>query len=436
MRTEDGYIIDKCLKGNSAAFGFLVDKYKTSVYAFAYSELRNFHDAEDVTQEVFVKAYQKLRTLRRWDNFLAWLYSITSNLCKMHVRAKSRRPDREFIEDQNTEALEEPTTEQHRESPVEAMLHEALNSLPKSYRQVLALYYLGDMDSVEIARFLGMSPAAVRQRLTRARSQLKEGMLAMMGMTFEEKKLHETFTFRIVEAVKRIKIQPTPRAAGLPWGLSLAAGVVLTAMSIGPHLSLFSPMSIANVPALSSVEEYDPETDTWTKKKDMPKPIGTLSAGVANDKIYITGGYDNKVLATVAEYDPATDVWTEKKDMPTARNGHCTEALDGKIYVIGGLLKDDVTATSITEQYDPATDTWTKKEGMKTNRALVASSMVDGKIYVIGGIQVWPVMLSTVEEYIPEGLQTVFPKDKLPTKWGEMKRSALISPPRQPERYR
>ena len=68
MRTEDGYIIRKCLDGDSAAFGILVDKYKGAIYALAYSRLRNFHDAEDVTQEVFVKAYQKLRILRRWHD--------------------------------------------------------------------------------------------------------------------------------------------------------------------------------------------------------------------------------------------------------------------------------------------------------------------------------------------------------------------------------
>jgi RNA polymerase sigma-70 factor (ECF subfamily) len=71
MRTEDGYIIDKCLNGDAAAYGFLVDKYKESIYAFAYSRLKNAQDAEDVTQEVFLKAYQKLRTLRRWEKILA-----------------------------------------------------------------------------------------------------------------------------------------------------------------------------------------------------------------------------------------------------------------------------------------------------------------------------------------------------------------------------
>ena len=97
MRTEDRHIIHKCLSGDTAAFGLLVDKYRASVYALAYSKLGNFHDAEDVTQEVFLKAYQKLRTLKQWDRFLAWLYAITSNLCKDFSRSRSNRPDTEYI---------------------------------------------------------------------------------------------------------------------------------------------------------------------------------------------------------------------------------------------------------------------------------------------------------------------------------------------------
>ena len=52
MRTEDGYIIQKCLDGDATAFGFLVDKYKRSIYASAYSQVHSHHDAQDITQEV------------------------------------------------------------------------------------------------------------------------------------------------------------------------------------------------------------------------------------------------------------------------------------------------------------------------------------------------------------------------------------------------
>ena len=140
MRTEDGHIIHKCLNGDSAAFGFLVDKYKASIYAFAYSRLNNFNDAEDVTQEVFVKAYQKLRDLKRWDSFLAWLYSITSNECKMHIRVRSTQPYHESLEDVAPETLEVLSLDSYREKlareSVDDSLQEALDALPETYRQV------------------------------------------------------------------------------------------------------------------------------------------------------------------------------------------------------------------------------------------------------------------------------------------------------------
>jgi Tol biopolymer transport system component len=68
-------------------------------------------------------------------------------------------------------------------------------------------------------------------------------MVAMMGTALEGQRLQASFTFRIVEAVKRMKISPMPRMAGLPWGLSIAAGIIITVLSLSPHLSIFNPMS-------------------------------------------------------------------------------------------------------------------------------------------------------------------------------------------------
>lgn len=197
MRTEDGYIVDKCLNGDSSAFGFLVDKYKASVYAFAYSRLGNFHDAEDVSQEVFIKAYRSLSKLRRYDSFLAWLYSIASNLCKDWIRNQSRRPDAEFAGDNALTALENSCLDTYREEHIYDPLYDALNSLPEMYRQVLILHYLGGMDTLEIARFVGASHEAIRKRLSKARSLLKEEMISMMGVNFKSQKLKATFTFQI-----------------------------------------------------------------------------------------------------------------------------------------------------------------------------------------------------------------------------------------------
>ena len=226
MRTEDGYLIDKCLNGEPEAFGLLVDTYKSSLYALAYARVRNLHDAEDITQEAFIKAYKNLRTLKRGDSFKAWLYSITSNLCKNFLRSKSRRPDDEFIDNPGVDVAEPTVVDDALDDPMHEMLHESLAALPAMYREVLTLHYLGGMKSREIAQFLGTSKNTIDTRLRRAKSYLKEEMLTMMSTTFEQYRLQPSFTFRIMEMIKETKIQSAPHKTTLPWGISIAAGLV------------------------------------------------------------------------------------------------------------------------------------------------------------------------------------------------------------------
>ena len=109
MRTEDRHLIHQCLLGDADAFGQLVEKYTDSMHALAYTKVNNFQDAQDLTQEAFLIAYQKLKTLRRWDNFFQWIYSITTNLCKKWRQSQLRRLDIELIEEIDTEILNQPS---------------------------------------------------------------------------------------------------------------------------------------------------------------------------------------------------------------------------------------------------------------------------------------------------------------------------------------
>ena len=152
---------------------------------------------------------------------------------------------------------------------------------------------------------------------------------------------------------------------------------------------------------LSTVEAYDPATDTWTQKADMPTLRGwaATNAPAVNGKIYVIGGWKTFIgagLSTVEEYDPMTDTWTQKADMPTPRGGALAiSEVGGKIYVMGGSSLTQVYDT--VEVYDPTTDTWTRKADMPTARTNFSASAVNGKIYAIGGwSRIW---LSTVEAY-------------------------------------
>ena len=123
-------------------------------------------------------------------------------------------------------------------------------------------------------------------------------------------------------------------------------------------------------------------------------------------------GYDVKELPTVEMYDPVTDMWTQKTNMPTARSTH-TCAVDGKIYAIGGAAFNNIRKKKpwrldLVEVYDPATDTWAKAKSMNHARDSFAVSVVDGKIYVMGGTG-WPQIpfhpgpfLSVVEVFNPK----------------------------------
>jgi RNA polymerase sigma factor (sigma-70 family) len=444
MRSEDGYFVRKCLEGDPTAFGFLVDKYKACVYAFTYSRLHNFHDAEDLTQETFIKAYRNLHTLKRYDSFLAWIYAIASNLCKMHVRTQSRRPDKEHIEDQETEKLESPSMDSYRDDMVNKSLREALDSLPDIYQEVLTLYYFGGMDGKEIARFLGISHDNVKQRLVRARVQLKEEVITMMNATFQQERLQASFTFRIVEAIKHIKIHPMSTAKGVPWGISIAAGIIFTVLSLGSRImvsqdigipisfSLPSELKVLNIgeipvdvvkiskipfilgqqnqekgekpklsdPQLQNAAFLDPqgEGNTWTRKADMPTARWGLSTAVIDERIYAFGG----CWIVMEEYNSETDTWIKKdfdEDPEITGFGVASSvsAVERVIFIIGGIKPDESAFLSTTLSYNPLTNKYKKKADMSTARCYLTTSVVNGKIYAIGG---WNgTTLSTVEEY-------------------------------------
>ncbi len=171
--------------------------------------------------------------------------------------------------------------------------------------------------------------------------------------------------------------------------------------------------------ALRTVEEYDPATDTWTTKSEMPTARQGLSTSVVNGKIYAIGGgaasstaYTSvKTFSTVEEYDPATDTWTTKSEMPTARGFHSANVVDGRIYVIGGSPKAPDSGSILTvEVYEPATDTWTQKGDMPASRRAGFTDVVDGKIYGFGGYA----SRRRVDEYDPV-TDTWTEKANLPT---------------------
>jgi len=125
-------------------------------------------------------------------------------------------------------------------------------------------------------------------------------------------------------------------------------------------------------------------------------------------------------ISTIEAYNPITDKWTKKADMPTPRRGFSASVVNGKIYIIGGMSVPNVASATVLI-YNLATGEWTEKSNISTARDILSTSVVNGKIYAIGGQTDAVNLVKTVEEYTPEGWQSVSPSGKLPTTWGQRK---------------
>lgn len=138
--------------------------HRPAVFAVCLANARNFHDAEDLVQVVFLKATAAWVALRSPACARAWLLQVARRTCVDYYR--SRKP---------TEPLRaEPTDRSEPADPRVEWLHAALQRLPASQREVLALYYLDGRDCASVAQALETTAAAVRQRLVRARAALHE----------------------------------------------------------------------------------------------------------------------------------------------------------------------------------------------------------------------------------------------------------------------
>jgi N-acetylneuraminic acid mutarotase len=138
---------------------------------------------------------------------------------------------------------------------------------------------------------------------------------------------------------------------------------------------------------LRTVWAYDPQTDSWTRKADMPTARNFLAATAVDGTIYVIGGFPGGApLKTVEAYDPKTDTWVTKASMPTGRAGLAACAVGGIIYAIGGFASWP-NPLSMVEAYDPKSDQWTKKSNLPKGLLFVTASVADGRIYAFMGTE-------------------------------------------------
>ena len=216
MKTTDVELIHRILDGDDTAFTELVKKYQKPVHALVWRKIGDFHIAEEITQDTFLKAYQELATLKKPQSFASWLYVIAANNCSTWLR-KKRLSTEPLVEARLQEATysgyvvaENERTEAEAQREVVKKL---LAKLQESDRTVITLYYFGEMSSSEIGAFLGVSANTVRSRLRRAQQRLKREE-PMIREALENFQITPNLTQNIMREVSRLK--PTAPSNGKP----------------------------------------------------------------------------------------------------------------------------------------------------------------------------------------------------------------------------
>ena len=233
MEWNDAELIKQILRGDQDAFGPLVRKYQKGVHALVWRKIGDFHIAQEITQDAFLNAYRKIRTLKNHNQFAGWLYVIAANLCRDWLRRK--RLPMESIDVDDTNEVDKVSYSKYLAEKQEAdadetrreVVKELLQKLPESERTVMTLHYLGEMTIKAISEFLGVSQNTVKSRLSRARNRLRneEDVIQQNLGSFQ---LPPQLTENILREAARITpVAPTTSKPMLPWVISAASAVLI-----------------------------------------------------------------------------------------------------------------------------------------------------------------------------------------------------------------
>jgi RNA polymerase sigma-70 factor (ECF subfamily) len=181
-------LIKRCLKGDQLAWEAIVRQYRRKVFNVAYKFVGRHDEAEDLTQDIFLKIFKSLDTFDRRANFQTWLISVSRNLCIDHYR--SVRKERETIDrDVDASSLAPISKSQGQMAMMEQrdrveLLREALGALPKTLRTAVLMRDIQEMSYHEIAHKLRLPEGTVKSRINRGRNELARQIRKLRGEDF------------------------------------------------------------------------------------------------------------------------------------------------------------------------------------------------------------------------------------------------------------
>ena len=291
MKNDDVELIQRVLAGDDNAFSTLVRKYQKPVHGLVWRQVGDFHIAEEITQDAFLKAYKELATLKKPHRFARWLSVIATRGCIAWLRKK--RLATQSLEGTSHVQLERATysgylIQENERTETEAqreVVQKLLAKLREKERIVITLHYFGEMTHEEISEFLGASVGTIKSRLRRAQQRLKKEE-PMVREALSGFQIVPNFTENVMREVSHIT--PIPSTCGsqrfAPWAIAASTlAVALLVLGIGYHyLNRFGlPFGSEGSPATTEpktgkvafASNRDGNWDIWTMHPNGSNPV-------------------------------------------------------------------------------------------------------------------------------------------------------------------
>lgn len=268
--SDDAQLVELSLRGDTQAFGNIVERHQSLVCGLAYSACGNVHVSEDLAQETFITAWQQLRTLREKTNLRGWLCGIARHVINNFLRKQQRTPTAMAAE---LDALVHPVSDEL--SPDESAINEqetailwrALQTLPANYREPMVLYYRQHESVGAVAESLGLSEDAVKQRLARGRAMLAEHVERMLGNTLRQSMPTAAFTCCVLAALPLATTSASAATAGVTLAKGGAGGKTLMVSIMNGVLSPLLALLFAGVGYKVSMDSARSEAERALIKK-------------------------------------------------------------------------------------------------------------------------------------------------------------------------
>jgi len=370
MEGDNTLLIHKILDGDKEAFATLVQKYQKKVHAIAWRKIRDFHIAEEITQDAFLQVYQKLSSLRNPKQFNGWLYVIVDRLCidwikknKFNTQSLQNTP-KEVLEevyymDYETKHRETETVEHYRD-----IVKKLLDKLPESERTVFILHHLGEMTAKEVSETLGISINTVKSKLRRARNRLRLKEELLLSETLRSLQLSTDLTENIMRKIDVLKPAPTVPKQIIPWA-AFGTTLVLLLLTIGAMNQY--------IPRFQQPYNFDVASEPTIEITESPIILDIVSNPALQNKVGrdILDSKNKGIGSQVSEVDSDTNVqdnfaktlasdWTQENGPPGPRVYNIFATSKNNLYTftstgIYKLTEDSTSWTNISSNVPAGT---------------------------------------------------------------------------------